>query len=157
MPDGSTQPLPWKGMVAFPAQGPGVMLRYGPRTVPLPFAIRLDQFRKTDYPGTEMAMAYESDVSVTAPSEADTKVLISMNNPLKHSGWKVYQSGFVGSETSIFSVMRDPGLVLTYIASVFLCVGIAITFYSRGWSWGHPGIPAPFTVKETPRASTISS
>ena len=80
-----------------------------------------------------------------------------MNNPLVHSGWKVYQSGFVGTQTSIFSVMRDPGLLLTYIGSTFLCIGIAITFYSRGWSWGHPGIPAPFSVKEPSSVSSIPS
>jgi hypothetical protein len=114
--------------------------------------MRLDQFRKTDYPGTDMAMAYESDVTVSPPGMAQTQTTISMNNPLAQSGWKVYQSGFFGESVSIFSVMRDPGLTLTYIACAGLCIGILITFYGRGLSWGHPGIPAPFSAKEQPHA-----
>jgi hypothetical protein len=54
----------------------------------------------------------------------------------------------MGERTSIFSVMRDPGLLLTYIASVVLCVGVMITFYSRSLSWGHPGIPIRPEEKE---------
>ncbi|GMV26464.1 MAG: hypothetical protein AMXMBFR58_24950 [Phycisphaerae bacterium] len=156
--DGSgPQPVAWKAMVPVPAKGPGVMIRYGPRTHPLPFSITLKEFRKIDYPGTEMAMAYESDVSVKSPQGNLDKVRIHMNSPLEHSGWKVYQSGFVGNSTSIFSVMRDPGLLLTYIASIFLCLGIAITFYSRGWSWGHPGIPTPISTKEQNSVTSIPS
>jgi hypothetical protein len=36
----------------------------------------------------------------------------------------------------------------TYIASVVLCVGVAVTFYSRSMSWGHPGIPIRPESKE---------
>lgn len=142
----SPTPLAWKSMIPAGIPGRNAMLRYGPRTVPLPFTVRLDEFRKTDYPGTEMAMAYESSVHVAAPGQPDVTTTISMNNPLVHSGWKVYQSGFVGKNISIFSVMRDPGLPLTYLSSTTLCIGICITFYGRGR--GHPGIPPPFARKE---------
>ncbi len=141
-------PLAWKDAIPVPSKGPGVMLRYAPHTVALPFSVKLDKFQKSDYPGTDMAMAYESSVSVSAPGQPVEQTRIFMNCPLVKSGWKVYQSGFMGDSVSIFSVMRDPGLVLTYIASAGLCVGILITFYSRRLSWGHPGIPAPFTGKE---------
>ncbi|HVU63449.1 MAG TPA: cytochrome c biogenesis protein ResB [Phycisphaerales bacterium] len=145
--------LAWKAMVPVSLPGRVAMLRFHPRTVTLPFALRLDQFRKTDYPGTEMAMAYESDVTVQPMEGAERRATISMNNPLVQSGWKVYQSGFVGANVSIFSVMRDPGLPLTYIASVGLCLGILITFYGRGLTWGHPGVPAPFSGKEHSHAT----
>lgn len=150
-------PLAWKATLPV-GPGPNLrLLRYGPRAVPLGFNVRLDEFRKMDYPGTDMAMAYESDVTVTAPGEPESKSRIFMNNPLKKGGWKVYQSGFSGTRISIFSVMKDPGLPLTYLGSIGLCVGIIITFYSRGFSWGHPGIPAPFIRKEPSDASSPSS
>lgn len=145
---GTPAPLAWKGTTAVGSGNAVKVLRYGPRSVPLGFSLRLDEFRKMDYPGTDMAMAYESDVTVTAADEADSKARIFMNNPLKKAGWKVYQSGFSGTRVSIFSVMKDPGLPLTYLGSVGLCVGIVVTFYSRGFSWGHPGIPAPSFRKE---------
>lgn len=146
-PDGLT-PVPWKGMAPINLPGRIAVLRYGPRTVTLPFAIRLDQFRKTDYPGTDMAMAYESDVTVSLPDAGEQRQTISMNEPLVRSGWKVYQSGFVGDNVSVFSVMHDPGLTLTYLACTALCIGIVVTFYGRTLSSGHPGIPAPFSRKE---------
>lgn len=145
----AAKPLAWKSMLPAGLAGRNAMLRYGPMSAPLPFTVRLDQFRKTDYPGTEMAMAYESGVTVFSPGVADFTTTISMNNPLVHSGWKVYQSGFIGDTVSIFSVMKDPGLPLTYLASTTLCIGICITFYGRGYGKGHPGIPSPFARKES--------
>ncbi|MEX2218766.1 MAG: cytochrome c biogenesis protein ResB [Phycisphaerales bacterium] len=144
--------LAWKDMAAAPVTWPGggqVMLRYGPGMVKLPFSVKLVDFRKRDYPGTEMAMAYESDVGVTRPGEAEQTYLVYMNNPYIHGPWRVYQSGFMGENISIFSVMRDPGLPLTYVGATGLCLGILITFYSRSLSWGHPGIPIEFASKET--------
>lgn len=86
-------------------------------------------------------MEYQSDVGIIFPGQPETKFNIYMNNPYAHGPWKVYQSGFNGTTVSIFSVMHDPGLTLTYIASTFLCIGVVVTFYSRSMSWGHPGIP----------------
>lgn len=138
---------PWKGTV--PLGTSGQMIRYGPRMVPIPFSVRLADFRKVDYPGTDMAMAYESDVAIMFPGQPETPFRIFMNNPYIHGPWRVYQSGFVGETFSIFSVMRDPGIPLTYAGAIVLCVGIVITFYSRSLSWGHPGIPIPFAKERT--------
>jgi hypothetical protein len=121
-----------------------LMVRYGPRLETVPFTVTLKEFRKRDYPGTEMAMSYESDVSVALASGATESSTISMNEPFKADGWKVYQSGFIGADVSIFSVMRDPGLPLTYLGCTTLCIGIILTFYVRDLSTGHPGIPALF-------------
>mgnify|MGYP000909814429 CR=1 FL=1 len=143
---GASEPcvIPWKGYthVADPS-GRNLLLSYGPMFVELPFTIRLKDFRKMDYPGTEMAMAYESEVAILTPGEPETSCLIHMNAPYSAYPWKVYQSGFSGESTSIFSVMRDPGLKMTYVGSGVLCAGIFLTFFSRSFSWGHPGIPAP--------------
>ncbi len=142
--------IPWKGFERIPDPSRNLLLSYGPRTVELPFTIELKDFRKDDYPGTEMAMAYESEVIVKAKDKPDTPYVIHMNAPFASYPWKVYQSGFSGTNISIFSVMRDPGLKLTYLASALLCVGIFITFFSHSFSWGHPGIPAPHLESSTP-------
>lgn len=136
--------VPWKGFAPVTdGSGHSLLLSYGPKFVALPFTIQLKDFRKMDYPGTDMAMAYESDVIISTPGESDTPYLVHMNTPYAAYPWKVYQSGFRGEATSIFSVMRDPGLKLTYLGSTVLCVGIFLTFFARSFSWGHPGIPAP--------------
>ncbi|USO00254.1 MAG: cytochrome c biogenesis protein ResB [Phycisphaeraceae bacterium] len=138
---GEPQPLAWKSSVTVPSTASWV--RFGPRRVVLPFTLRLEDFRKKDYPGTAMAMAYESDVLVNSPKQEGERTTISMNNPYKFGAWKVYQSGFVGDQVSIFSVMRDPGLPVIYFGSIVLCVGILVTFYARAFSRGHPGIARP--------------
>lgn len=136
------QTIAWKDMLPLETSDHQMrMLHFGPRRVQLPFAVRLDRFHKTDYPGTEMAMAYQSDVGVLIDGQPEVAYEIYMNHPFAYGPWKVYQSGFMGDTMSIFSVMRDPGLTLTYIASLALCIGVIITFYSRSMSWGHPGIP----------------
>jgi hypothetical protein len=84
-------------------------------------------------------------VTVTLADGRQEQSRIHMNHPFKSAGWKVYQSGFMGTDVSIFSVMRDPGLPLTYLSCIGLCLGILVTFYSKALSAGHPGIPAPFT------------
>ncbi|MCE7972769.1 MAG: hypothetical protein DYG92_00360 [Leptolyngbya sp. PLA1] len=138
----------WKDQRPLPVTGRNVLIGYGPRSVELPFTIRLNDFRKMDYPGTAMAMAYESDVVISSAERGEEPFLVHMNSPYEHAPWKVYQSGFVGETVSVLSVMRDPGLGTTYLGSVVLCVGIFLTFFSRSLSWGHPGIPAPAFEKE---------
>ena len=132
------EPLAWKSSLMVP--GGAAFLRFGPRRVELPFELTLVDFRKTDYPGTMMAMAYESDVVIHSPEHDGHEMTIFMNNPFAFEDWKVYQSGFLGDTVSIFSVMRDPGIPLTYLGCTVLCVGILITFYFRAFSYGHPGI-----------------
>lgn len=152
------QTLAWKGMT--PVQMPDkrmAMLHYGPRRVQLPFTVRLAKFHKVDYPGTDMAMSYQSDVGVTIAGQSETLFDVYMNHPFTFGPWKVYQSGFQGETMSIFSVMHDPGLVLTYIASTILCIGVVITFYSRSLSWGHPGIPIRPDLKESAHVPTAVS
>lgn len=121
-----------------------LVLRYGPVLVDLPFTMKLDDFRKLDYPGSEMAMAFESQVEVTPENGQTHDFKIHMNHPYKQGGWKVYQSGFLGDDVTVLQVTKDPGLVAMYIACTTLCIGIFVTFYSRSLSWGHPDIPVPF-------------
>lgn len=154
--DGEPSALPWKSNLPLLESGRSRFLRYGPRIVQLPFSVRLNDFRKMDYPGTEMAMAYESDVHVAVAGQDPKPMTIYMNNPYVHGPWKVYQSGFIGDQISIFSVMKDPGLWLTYLACTTLCIGILVTFYSRAFSAGHPGIAVPFAKKERGNASSVS-
>ncbi len=138
-------------------------IAYAPATVPVPFSVELVEFRKRDYPGTEQAMAYESDVVFTDGNGESHAQTIWMNNPLEHKGWKIYQASFVGSNISIFQVTKDPGLIPMYAGCIGLCLGILVMYYSKAYSHGHPGMPKVFaankrstthaTAKHTPDAT----
>ena len=133
-------PLPWKSMLPVSRAGAEMFVRYGPGRSPLPFAIRLEEFHRRDYPGSSTPMSYASDITVISNDGTEERATVSMNNPLSRSDWKVYQADFIGDDTSIFSVMKDPGLPVIYVGCVVLCTGILLTFYGGSLSRGHPGV-----------------
>ena len=108
-------------------EGRQISLVYANQTLNLPFELRLEKFTKTDYPGTETPMAYESLVEVTGEGKMH---VISMNEPLKKDGYTLYQASFVLNQgqppITILSVNWDPGRPIKYAGSVILAFGIVI-------------------------------
>ncbi len=139
--------IAWGQRVMVPTDDRVVGLSYAPSTRPIPFSIELVEFRKRDYPGSEQAMAFESDVRFAIGDGEPQEQTIWMNNPLEYDGWKVYQAGFVGSNVSIFQVTKDPGLIPMYIGCTALCLGILIMYYCKAYSHGHPGMPEVFRAE----------
>lgn len=94
----------------------------------LPFTVRLDKFHKIDHPGTRIAKAYRSDVTVT-DGAASWQATIAMNEPLRYRGYTLYQSSFIETpeEThSILAVVQDKGQVFPYLAIAALCLGLLL-------------------------------
>lgn len=94
----------------------------------LPFELRLDEFSKKDYPGTETPYSYESLVTNLKDNQ---QTLISMNEPLKVEGYTLYQASFSMTPgqkpVSVLSVNKDPGRAIKYLGSLILSLGI-VTF-----------------------------
>ncbi len=112
---------------------------YGLRTVPVGFRLELKDFRVENYPGTNRPASFESDVILKDDATGTVRdVNIRMNHPLKYRGFKVFQSGYQAlpgqPEVSIFTVAKDPGVIIKYIGAVVLISGILIMFYSRRFS-----------------------
>lgn len=112
--------------------GREVTVDYRSRRFDLGFSVQLEDFREINYPGISMAQSFESDVVVTAPDKQFPR-MISMNNPLKFRGFKLFQSSFQRGEreTSIFSVARDPGVPVVYTGSLILVVGLILIFFVK--------------------------
>lgn len=114
---------------------------YQNRRLDAGFQIQLNQFDVIRYEGTNKAKEYASQVSILAPNEksnAETPSMqISMNKPLKHNGYTIYQASFSEDEAtgqpnaSVFSINKDPGRMVKYIGSLVLCFGIVWLFYQR--------------------------
>ncbi len=108
-----------------------VIVEYRPDQRELPVTIKLLDFRKIDYPGTEMASAFESDVEMT-----DTKrgiILmrkISMNKPLRYRGYSFFQSSYIPgpTETTVLSVRNDPGTPCVYAGFIIVILGVVSMF-----------------------------
>jgi cytochrome c biogenesis protein ResB len=109
---------------------------FGRKTLTLPFALELMEFRKVDYPGTETPMSFESSVRVDG---RDPEIVVAMNEPLKQDGYTLYQSSYDiqpgQPRASIFSVNRDPGRAVKYLGSLILALGIITFTLMRSRLW----------------------
>jgi hypothetical protein len=108
-------------------------------SVPLGFALHLDDFVEDRYPGSMMASGYASFVTMQDPDDPrdGEKIEISMNNTLVHGGFKFFQSSFQrapdgnGPETTVLSVNHDPGHLVVYVGSLFLVLGLIVVFFFK--------------------------
>jgi ResB-like family len=110
---------------------------------PLDFKLRLTDFQVVKEPGTRTAAEYVSKVVLTDEARGvnERPVTISMNRPLEHRGYKLYQSSFKpmedddGNETgqymSIFQIGYDPGRWLKYGGCLLVVLGTFVQFYMR--------------------------
>jgi hypothetical protein len=141
---------------------------YGMKRQTLPFTLKLLRAEQTVDNGTSTAATFTSIVQLSDPGDfshpavpkflrgltnaldltnggeeivADEQV-ITMNAPLNHRGFKVYQSnynfmGFDGNEKPVnfsgFTVGRDPGMGLKYLGSTMLALGIFTMYYMKAY------------------------
>jgi hypothetical protein len=106
------------------------------RRFPLPFTVRLEDFRKEMHPGMGMAKAFESDVT-KLQNGVEKRVKISMNQPLNQDGYKLVQSGFIepanggGRWWSTFSVVNNPADRVPLWSCVVITLGLLIHFAQK--------------------------
>ena len=92
----------------------------------LPFTLELIDFEKIMYPGTNIAKSYSSSVNLIE-NNIPRKILIAMNEPLRHRGFTFYQASFFeeGSmQTTVLATVKNHGRLFPYISTVIMCVGI---------------------------------
>ena len=100
----------------------------------LPVTIKLLDFRKTEYPGTQMPETFECDVQM---SDVERGVILMkkiwMNHPLKYRGYSFFQSSFIDGpvQTTILSVRNDPGTPLVYAGFIIVIAGVVTLFILR--------------------------
>lgn len=106
-----------------------VLLRL--KRYPLPFIIKLKDFKKEEHPGTTTPRSFESLVEVIE-NGAGREKLIQMNEPLRFKEYTLYQASFTdgsrGRETSTFAVVRNSGRILPYISTFVTFLGLVVHF-----------------------------
>jgi hypothetical protein len=100
--------------------------------IDLGFPVALDKFEMDRYQGTMRAASYKSIVQVPELGSHT----ISMNEPLKHQGFTLYQASFQEDSSgtpiaTVLSVNRDPGRFLKYLGSLIVSLGIVYLFWAR--------------------------
>ncbi len=110
-------------------------LRYGSKTLELPFSIKLNDFEAERYPGTERSFsAFSSDVTVKDDEAGSYDYKIFMNNILDHGGYRFFQANFDPDEKgTVLSVNHDYwGTLVTYIGYMLLYFGLMAILFSKG-------------------------
>ncbi len=103
----------------------------------LPFTIRMNRFVHKRYPGMSMAKEFSSYVTKVQGTHA-TDIHITMNEPLRHEGYTLYQSGW-GPESappggrlySTFSVVANPTDQVPLWSCVVIALGLLIHFVRK--------------------------
>jgi hypothetical protein len=94
----------------------------------LPFALELIDFEKQLHPGTGMARSYRSVVHLVEDG-AKRRVVIQMNEPLRHRGYTFFQSSFIedgSSQTTVLAAVKNVGWTVPYVASLIMCIGLLV-------------------------------
>lgn len=98
---------------------------------PLPVTLKLVDFKKEEYPGTDMARKYQSLVEINVDKIKREK-LISMNDPLRYKNYTFYQSSFsvdkFGNESSVLAVVKNSGWLMPYISTFVTFLGLVTHF-----------------------------
>ena len=97
-----------------------------PHRTYVPFEIELVDFEKVMHPGTEIAKSFSSEVNLI-DKDISRKVLIKMNEPLRHYNYTFYQASFIedgDKQTTVLATVRNYGRMFPYISSIIMCLGI---------------------------------
>ncbi|MBN2170289.1 MAG: cytochrome c biogenesis protein ResB [Candidatus Krumholzibacteriota bacterium] len=122
------------GGTALRLGGRDLHLAYGPRRVPLPYRLRLDEFRLQTYPGSDNPAGYESRLQLVDPERgiAGRPVRVWMNHPFTHRGYKHFQASYDEDlRGTVLQVSHDPGRWPTYIGYALLTLGFALVLVRR--------------------------
>ncbi len=115
-------------------------MRFVPASITLPYRVRLRTARQLNYPGTNQAYSYESDLLVTdTRTGKQIEKTISMNNVLETwEGYRFYLSNITPADESEVKTIQltvnyDPAkYYLTYPGAIILTIGTILVFWFRG-------------------------
>ena len=116
-----------------------ITVEYRPAQRELPVSIKLLDFRKTTYPGTQTPSGFESDVELSDPARGLILMrTIRMNQPLRYRGFSFFQSSYVEgpTQTTVLSVRNDPGTPFVYAGFLIVLGGVVSLFL-----FGSPSTP----------------
>jgi cytochrome c biogenesis protein ResB len=114
--------------VLIKANGKQYKIIFGKQQRILPFSVRLVDFKRDVYPGTDKARGYSSDI-VIIDGNLEWPERIEMNKPLRYKGYTFYQSSFEQADAmqaTILSVVENKGRLFPYISTLIIAVGLLL-------------------------------
>ncbi len=100
----------------------------------LPFDLRLNKFTPEFYPGTDKPKSFESLLTVFPESGGEYRAAVRMNEPLRLSGWTLYQMSYgqdslqPGRSVSILRASHNPLEQMPKWSSYVIALGLVWHF-----------------------------
>ena len=109
-----------------------ISVSYGSKTIEIPFSIYLTDFQLERYPGSNSPSSYASEV-VVKDQNIEKPFRIYMNNILKYSGYRFFQSSYDRDEKgTILSVNYDSlGTSVSYFGYFIMAIGMVFIFFNK--------------------------
>ncbi len=111
-----------------------VKISYGAIPIELPFSVKLRDFQLERYPGSESPSSFASELTLLDPKNGIEKdIRVFMNSPMKHRGYRFYQSSYDPDEQgTILSVNVDGlGTAVSYAGYGILFLGIILSLLNK--------------------------
>lgn len=115
---------------------------YGPKQIDLPFALKLNEFTLTKYPGTNIPSESESSVLlIDERNNVREEHVIAKNKVLDYDGYRFFQTSYDDDENgTIISVNYDYyGTRITYFGYFLMILGALLVLVSKKssfWQYG---------------------
>lgn len=114
--------------------GKTIDVAYGAISIPIPFALQLNEFILDRYPGSNSPSSYASEVTLI-DTERNNRFdfRIFMNHILNYRGYRFYQSSYDKDEQgTVLSVNHDGlGTIVTYIGYFLMALGMVMALISK--------------------------
>lgn len=107
-------------------------LSYGPESIEIPFAIRLEDFQLERYAGSTSPSAYASEITVVDEG-SEMPYRIFMNNVLDYEGYRFFQASYDTDERgTVLAVNQDRvGTLISYAGYLFMGLGMFFTLFGK--------------------------
>ena len=110
-----------------------LLLSYGPKPIPLPFSLYLNDFQLERYPGSTSPSSYASELTII-DGEYTLPYRIFMNNVLDYEGYRFFQASYdLDEQGTVLSVNRDWwGTRITYLGYLLMGLGMLLALFGKG-------------------------
>lgn len=114
--------------IEFNKNGREYAMIFGKNQTRLGFSLKLLDFQKDLYGGTDKAKSYASEL-VIKDGDLEWPVRIEMNKPLRYRGYTFFQSSFEETpemQTTILAVVENKGRLFPYLGTFGLALGLML-------------------------------
>lgn len=101
----------------------------------LPFTLKLINFKKDFYIGTDLPKSYESNILIKDKNYIKS-FNITLNKPLKYKNYTFYQSSYIEKKKieSVFMISYNNYSIFPYLSCLLLIIGFFIYFFNFNYA-----------------------